>query len=133
MIRSTILPFLLSIPFLVGCPSATTPTPPLAPGYQNSDDQLLGQSLAAVNAFRKSEEGNYNCDATAAAANTCLTAAQKASEKTLLNNFIQVVNLANQAYTAYHAGTQTLAQAQAAEQSAESAQTALTAAKGVGK
>ena len=120
----------LALP-LTGCPNTTAPTPPLAPGYSSPADQALGQSLAAVNGFRKSEEGNYNCDAAAAAAKTCLTPAQQAVEKPYLNQFINAVNLANQAYTAFHAGTQTLAQAQAAEQAAESAQTTLAAKKGV--
>lgn len=126
------LSIFLALP-LLGCPSATAPTPPLAPGYLNSQDQILGQALAAVNGFRSSEEGNYNCDTAAKASSTCLTATQKAAEKIPLNNFIQVVNLANVAYTAYHAGTQTLTQAQAAEQAAESAQGTLAAVKGVGK
>lgn len=131
--KLALLSIFLALPLLLGCPSATAPTPPVAPGYLNSDDQILGQSLAAVNGFRKSEEGNYNCDSVAAAAKTCLTDAQKAAEKTSLNNFIQVVNIANQAYTAYHAGTQTLVQAQTAEKAAEASQTTLATAKGVGK
>lgn len=132
--KLALLSIFLALP-LLGCPSATSTTPPvaLAPGYLNSQDQTLGQALAAVNGFRASEGGNYNCDTAAAAANTCLTTTQKAAEKAPLNSFIQVVNLANVAYTAYHAGTQTLAQAQAAEQAAESAQRTLAAAKGVGK
>src|ERR1035441_2386989 len=116
---------------LAGCPAASAPTPPVATGYQNIDDQNLGQALAAVNGFRTSEEGNYNCNAAAQVAATCLTAAQKTTEKPYLNGLINAVNLANQAYTAYHAGTQTLAQAQTAEKSAETAQAALATAKGV--
>lgn|ERR1039458_2404255 len=120
----------LALP-LAGCPAATAPTPPTAPGYQNIDDQKLGRALAAVNGFRKSEEGNYNCDTAALAADTCLTSAQKTVEKPYLNDFINAVNLANTAYTAYHAGTQTLAQAQVAEKSAETSQASLATAKGV--
>ena len=131
MKKMAILSAFLALPLMLGCPTATAPTPPLAPGYSSQADQILGQSLAAVNGFRKSEEGNYNCDAAAVAAQTCLSPTQKAAEKDFLNKLIDAVNLANQAYTAFHSGTQTLAQAQTAEQAAESAQTALATAKGV--
>jgi hypothetical protein len=116
---------------IIGCKTNTAPAPPLAPGYLTPADQTLGQSLRAATAFRDSEESNYNCDATAAAAQTCLSAAQKAVEKPYLNSLIDAVNLANAAYTAYHSGSQTFAQAQAAYNTAQQAQTALTANKGV--
>jgi len=120
---------------MAGCPGSNPLNPPnqaqLAPGYRNAADQQLGQDLAAVSAFKDSEVGNYNCDASAQAAKTCLSPAQKAVEKPYLNSLIDAVNVANAAYTAYHQGSQTLAQAQTAYKSAQSAQTTLTTNKGV--
>lgn len=111
----------LALP-LAGCLKATSTTAPaaLAPGYANGDDQILGQALAGVNAFVSQEKINY----------ARLTAAQQAPEKAPLNALIDAVDVANTAYAAYHAGSQTLAQAQAAEKSAEAAQTKLAAQKG---
>ena len=105
---------------LLGCPSASSPTQPLAPGYSTQADQTLGQSLAAVTAFRDQERINY----------ASLTSAQQAAEKPYLNALIDSVNVANTVYLALHAGTATLAQAQTAYLNAQTAQTNLTAAKG---
>lgn len=116
-----LLPLLL-LP-LAGCPAAssTTPAAALAPGYLNSADQTLGESLAAVNAFVNQEKVNYAAE----------TPAQQATEKPYLNGLITATNLANASYQAYHAGSQTLAQAQAALTSAQTAQTTLTTNQGV--
>lgn len=118
---------------LAGCPSATSTTPPpaVAPGYSSQPDQVLGQSLASLNSFTNSEKSNYQCDSAAQTAQTCLTAAQQAAEKSYLNGLIQAVDLANQAYMAFHSGTQTLAQAQTAYSNAQTQQAALQTAKGV--
>lgn len=106
---------------IVACAKATSPTPPLAPGYLNPADQTLGQSLAAVNAFVTQEKANY----------AQLTPAQQATEKPYLNTLIDATAAADMAYTAYHQGSQTLAQAQTAYNQAQTAQNALTANKGV--
>lgn len=106
---------------IIACRTATSPTPPLAPGYLNSADQTLGQSLAAVNAFVTQEKANY----------AQLTPAQQATEKPYLNTLIDATAAADMAYTAYHQGSQTLAQAQTAYNQAQTAQNALSANKGV--
>lgn len=101
-----------------GCKAPTT-TQPLAPGYLNSQDETLGASLAALNAFVNQETVNY----------ASLTPALQAKEKTYLNTLIMATNAANTAYTAYHAGTQTEAQASTAINAAQTAQTTLVAQK----
>ena len=104
---------------IVGCGAVNGPPTPPAPGYSSTADQTIGQSLAALNAFVSQEKVNY----------ARLTADQQAKEKTLLNAFIDATNVANATYTAFHAGTATLAQAQTAYQSASNAQSALAAQK----
>lgn len=117
--------FLLCLPLfcLLGCPSATTTTPPaaLAPGYSNSADQQLGQDLAAVVGFTDQEKINY----------AQLSATQQDAEKSYLNTLINSVNAANAAYNAYHQGVQTLAQAQLALATAQNAKNAVQQVKGV--
>ena len=103
-----------------GCHAASTTTPP-APGYLNAADQQLGESLAAVNGFVNQEKLNYAQE----------DAATQAKEKPLLNDLITATNLANAAYTAYHAGTGTIQQAQAALTQAQTAQNALATLQGV--
>lgn len=124
MKRFLFLPLFLLLCFVpFGCAPATSTTPPaaLAPGYLNSADQTLGESLAAVNAFVNQEKINY----------VAAALAQQATEKPYLNGLITATNLANASYQAYHAGTQTIAQAQAALASAQTAQANLSAANGV--
>lgn len=106
---------------LAGCKSATAPATPPAPGYSSSDDQTLGQSLAALNAFVNQEKTNY----------ATLTVTQQATEKPILNSLIDATTIANAAYVAFHQGSGTLASAQTAYASAQAKETALTAAKGV--
>lgn len=108
---------------LPGCKTATsnTATQALAPGYLNPADQTMGEALAALNGFAAQEKQNYASE----------SAAIQAAEKTPLNDFILAVNLANASYTAYHAGTQTQAQATTAINAAQTAQTTLVAAQGV--
>lgn len=118
----TILAFLVLAAGVLGCNTATSTTPSaaLAPGYANIDDQNLGRALAGVNAFVTQEKINY----------ATLTQAQQAPEKPFLNALIDATALADTAYSAYHQGSQTLAQAQAAEKTAEAAQTELVTKKG---
>src|SRR5271170_1228158 len=91
---------------LTGCKPATSTTPPaaLAPGYSSTDDQTLGQSLAALVGFITQEKANY----------AALNPTQQATEKPYLNSLIDATDIANAAYSAFHAGTGTLAQAQVA-------------------
>lgn len=107
---------LLALP-LTGCPSANTTTPPaaIAPGYSSPADQTLGQSLAAVVAFTNQEKANF----------AALPTAKQDAERPYLNSLIMAVNAADSAYLAFHAGTQSITQAQAALSKAQSAQTAL--------
>lgn len=120
--KATLLALALCIPML-GCGAVQTTTPPaaLAPGYSSAADQTVGEGLAAVNSFVKQEVINYNA----------MTAAQQAPERTTLNALISATDLANAAYTAFHAGTGTLPAAQTALTTAQNAQTALAASKGV--
>lgn len=114
---------LLTLLAPIGCKSATSTTPPaaLAPGYSSQDDQVLGQSLASLNAFVLQEKTNY----------AALAPAQQAAEKSILNALIDATDVANATYTAFHQGTGTLAQAQVAYATAQSKETALNANKGV--
>ncbi len=110
--------------FSTGCAktaNSTTPQQALAPGYLNPADQGMGESLAALNGFVAQEKANY----------AAAPAAIQAAEKTALNAFLLAVDLANASYTAYHAGTQTQAQAASAINAAQTAQTTLVAKKGV--
>lgn len=114
-----ILALSLALLPMFGCGAVSAPATPPAPGYSSAADQTLGQSLAALNAFVLQEKINY----------AQLTAAQQAPEKAALNALIDATNIANAAYTAFHAGTGTLAQAQTALTTAQGAQGQLTAKK----
>jgi hypothetical protein len=108
----------------IGCTqqvTANTPPAALAPGYLNSQDQTMGQTLASIDSFLNQEKVNYNEK----------TAAQQAQEKAILNTFIQSVNVANALYTAYHQGSATEAAAQTAIANAQTAQTSYSNSKGV--
>lgn len=110
---------LVAIMPITGCVTASSTTPPaaLAPGYLNSVDQTLGQSLAAFHAFALKATADY----------TSLTPAQQALEKAPLNAFVLAVNTADTLYLAYHQGTATQQQVQTAVTNASTAQAAYTA------
>lgn len=131
MIHRILFALCLLVP--MGCNTVTSTVPPaaVAPGYASPADQQLGQDLAAVNKFVASEKGNYSCDSVASAAQTCLTPAQQTAEKPYLNGLVTATDAANTVYLAYHAGTQTLAQAQAAVATAKTSMSSLATAKGV--
>lgn len=120
-----ILPLILCLfcVLLAGCGAVNSTTPPaaLAPGYSSASDQALGEGIAAVNAFVNQEKINYAAE----------TPTAQAVEKPILNNLITATNLANVAYTAFHAGTGTLPAAQSALTAAQNAQASLAAQKGV--
>lgn len=114
--------FLLAMGIL-GCQPATSTTPPqaLAPGYTSQADQTIGQSLAALHAFVQQATQDY----------AKLTPAQQATEKDVLNGLVAATNAADSMYLAFHAGSATLQQAQAALANAQTNQAAYTKAMGV--
>jgi hypothetical protein len=120
--RKALLVFAFCLP-MFGCGAVNSATPPaaLAPGYLSAADQTVGEGLAAVNSFVTQEKVNY----------AAATATAQAAEKATLNALITATDLANAAYTAYHAGTGTLPAAQTALTTAQNAQAALAASKGV--
>ena len=109
---------ILALP-LTGCPASNAPTPPVAPGYINAQDQQIGEALAALNGFVNQEKVNY----------AAMPPVQQGKEKPILNDLITAVNIANASYQAFHAGSQTEAQAQTAINAAQAKQTTLVAAK----
>jgi pectin methylesterase-like acyl-CoA thioesterase len=101
---------------LTGCPSATTTTTPsaaLAPGYANSTDQQLGETLAAANGF-------YN---KLAADQKAGTFKPTSKEVTALNVLQSALSVADPVYLDYHNGRQTLQAAQEAVDRVQAAQT----------
>src|ERR1017187_3080433 len=82
----------LSMLAAVGCATATSPTPPLAPGYQNTADQTMGEILAAAHAFYQSIQQQ------SASGQMTLSA----TEKQAFNTFGVTLNGAQQVYLAYH-------------------------------
>jgi len=104
---------------MAGCPGSNPSNPPnqaqLAPGYQNAADQQMGQILSGAHAF-------YNrIQQDSASGSMQLTPA----EKTAFNAFGVSLNAAQTVYLAYHAGTATQAQAQAAVNQVQQQQAAL--------
>lgn len=102
---------------LSGCKPATNSTAPaaVAPGYQNATDQQLGEIIAGATGFYNRvqadiQAGKYQATST---------------EVTALNSFALTLNTAKIVYGQYHAGTATLAQAQAAVSQVQQQQTAL--------
>lgn len=114
---------LLALAMLSGCArmKLNTASQALAPGYKDAADQSLGEALAALNGFAHQEKANY--------ANA--SAAVRAVEKTPLNDFLAAVDVANASYVAFHAGSQTEAQVNAAIGQALTAQSTLIATQGV--
>lgn len=109
---------LLCVPLmLAGCAKTTGTTPPLAPGYQNQTDQSMGQALAAAHSFYQTIQQDV----------TAGKFVPSPTEKTALNDFAASLNVAQPLYLAYHAGTATQAQAQAAVNDVIAKQSALQA------
>jgi len=104
LIVTTILSLtLLGLP---GCKTVTSSTAPqtLAPGYSNAADEAMGETLVGARNFYVTIQadvvsGKYT---------------PSAAEKTVLNNFALALNSAELIYKAYHTGSATSAQAQAA-------------------
>jgi hypothetical protein len=108
---------LMSLMLLTGCATATSPTPPLAPGYINQADQVMGQTLAAAHAFYQ------NIQQDSAAGKVTLSP----TEKTALNDLGTALNAAQTLYLNYHNGTATQAAAQTAVNQVTTQQAAVQA------
>ena len=116
------LVFGLAVGLAIGCRTVTAPTPPVAPGYINSADQTMGETLAAAHAFY------VRIQSDAALGSFTLNATEKAA----MNALAASLNVAQPIYLAYHAGTATEAQAEAAVKDVSAKQTAVQS-MGVGK
>ncbi len=100
---------------IAGCTPASGPTPPLAPGYANHQDETLGQTLSAMHQFAQTLSDD------------AATGKFKPSpaEKIAVNDFIISLNAAQNVYIAYHNGTQTEDQAQLAIDTAKAKQSVI--------
>jgi len=105
----------LAIGFAAGCKTNTANPPVLAPGYQNSADQEMGKVLAGARKFYLSIQDQVNAK----------TLTLGDSIKASFNAFGVTLNAADSVYLAYHNGTATQAQAQAAVDKVQSEQAAL--------
>lgn len=126
MMKKLVLAILLSAATITtGCKAASTTTPPqaLAPGYTNSADQMMGQTIVGAHAFYVTIQADI-----AAGRYT-----PSAAEKTALNGFAVALNAAQIVYIGYHAGTSTQAQAQSAVNAVIAQQSALQATLTGGK
>lgn len=107
---------IVGIALLGGCKTNPGPAQPLAPGFTNSVDQSLGETLAAARAFYS----RLQLDATAG------TFKPSAAETQALNGLSAAINAAEPVYLAYHAGTGSQAAAQAAIDAVTQKQAAVT-------
>ena len=124
---------LLSSGLMGGCATATAPTPPTAPGYANQTDQQMGATLRAADGYYKTvqceTQGKNWKFGVGCVSDPNITSPMVLSvaEQTAMNDLMTALNLANAAYTGYHAGTQTEAAAQAAINTASVKQSAAQA------
>lgn len=119
---------------ILGCPAATSTTPPaaLAPGYMNAADQQMGQILSGARTFYNTIQCetralNWSQTSQQCVADSTITSPMTLSpvEKTAFNDFGAALNAANTVYLAYHNGTATQAAAQAAVNTVQQKQSAL--------
>ena len=103
-----------------GC-KTTGVAPPLAPGFQNIPDQQMYGALKGARNFYltiqcETQGLNYSPDAKQCMSdpNIKVPMVLSQTEKDTFNRFGASLNIAEQLYLAYHAGTATQAQAQAA-------------------
>ena len=123
-----------SLALATGCtPTATNPVT-LAPGYNNIPDQDMGKILSGANAFYHSIQCqtyglNWSLLLKQCVSDPAVTTPLllTASVKQGFNEYGIILDSANSVYLAYHAGTATEAQAQAAVSTAQSMQPALPA------
>ena len=132
MNRRFLIAFTLSLSMLAGCATATSPTPPLAPGYFNTADETMGKVLSGARAFYRTIQCETQTMNWAKATDSCVADPTITSpmvltptEKTAFNTFQISLNVGNQVYLAYHAGTATQAAAQAAVNTVKTQQEAL--------
>lgn len=125
--------FLLVLPLamLTAC-KTTSVTPPLAPGYTSAADQQMGEILAGARSFYstiqcETQGLNWSQSTSTCVSDPNITAPMVLSvtAKAAFNDFGVGINSAEQVYLAYHAGTATQAQAQAAITAVQQKQTAL--------
>jgi len=111
----------LGIGWMIGCTTATAPTPPLAPGYTSQADQTMGEILAGAHSF-------YTSIQQQSAAGTMTLSA---TEKQAFNVFAVSLNTAQTVYLAYHANptAANLAAAQTAVNQVQQQQAALPTPK----
>lgn len=114
--KKILLSLALSLP-MIGCGAVQSTTPPatLAPGFSSQSDQTMDQTLVGAHKFYTDIQAQVAAG----------TYTPSATEKTSLNTFASALNTAQVVYLAFHAGTATLAQAQAAVTSVTSQQTVL--------
>ena len=119
MIRKSLLALSLLFAVMIptGCPTATSTTPPaaLAPGFSSQADQTLDQTLVGARGFYTSIQSQVTAGSYVPGPATV----------TALNAFGTALNAAEAVYLAYHGGTATLAQAQAAVAAVQTQQTAV--------
>lgn len=115
-----------------GCKTVAGPPPPLAPGYANTADQVMGETLAAANGFYHAIQCETQTMAWDLKSKSCVPDTKVTSPMTLgpteaqsFNAFAISLNTANAVYLSYHAGQATQAQAQAAIDTVQAQQNAL--------
>jgi hypothetical protein len=122
---------------LAGCKTVTAPAPPPAPGYLNSQDQMMGEVLTAAHSFYSSLRCATLGERYSIAVNGCVVDQNATkfipspTEKTAINTFGLALNSAQTAYTAYHQGQTAEADAQNQVDSVSQQQVALQSAIGV--
>lgn len=119
--KKFILALCLSVS-LAGCHAANSNTPPatLAPGFSSQADQTMDQALVGAHKFYTDIQAQVVAG----------TYTPVPTEKTALNTFASALNAAQVVYIAFHGGTATQAQAQAAVNDVVSQQTVLQNAIG---
>lgn len=135
MKNTLILAVLLLLP-MAGCRPAATSTPAnaVAPGYSNLTDQQIGGILASAHNFlaglgcAEKAQGYSTTTFQCEPAVTVTKFVPTTAELTTLNALEITVNSAQTVYLAYHAGTATLAQAQAAANQVKSQQATIQTA-----
>ena len=122
--KKVLVTSLLMVLTLSACKTTSTnPTtaPVVGPGYANTTDQNIGASLRAARTFYRTIQcemtgQNYQASSDQCVQDPNITVPRVLSqtEKTAFNSLGAALDIANPVYLAYHQGTATLAQAQAA-------------------
>lgn len=114
--KNILLSLALCLP-IIGCGAVQSTTPPaaLAPGFSSQADQVMDQVLVGAKKFYTDIQAQIVAG----------TYTPAATEKASLNTFASALNTAQVVYIAFHAGTATQAQAQAAVDTVTTQQTSL--------